>query len=88
MLRQGRQEPAGFVAEQRVDAESLLARKMIVNRLVGKRNALPSFFLDSLPILEAGGVVGLQVALGNGRVGVPAVGTLPTGCIDVIAATE
>ncbi len=81
-------EPASFVAEQRVDAESLFAREMVVNRLICERNVLPSLLVDPLPILEAGGVVGLPVALGNGRVAVPTVGALPTRCIDVITTAE
>lgn len=61
---------------------------MIVNRLIGQRNLLPSLFVDSLPILDAGGVVGFPVALGNGRVAVAAVRTLPARRIDVITTTE
>jgi len=81
-------EPTGFIAKQRVDAESLLAREMIVDRLLGERNVLPSIFVDSLPILNAGGVVGLPVALRNGRVAAVPVGAFPTQCIDVFTTAE
>ncbi|MCL4854862.1 MAG: hypothetical protein KJZ78_26165 [Bryobacteraceae bacterium] len=56
--------------------------------LPGERNVLPSLFVDSLPILDVGGVVSLPVTLGNGRVAVAAVRILPAHRIDVFTAAE
>lgn len=45
----------------------LFARKMIVNGLIGQRNVPPGVFVDSLPILNADGALGLPITLDTGE---------------------
>ncbi|MFN7924867.1 MAG: hypothetical protein U0Q16_32510 [Bryobacteraceae bacterium] len=82
------EEPAGFIEQQRIHADRVLAGEMIVDRFVVKGHIRLGLLVNALSILRFGGIVGLPVALSVWRVASAAVGAFPSPGVDVLASTK
>lgn len=82
------EEPTGFIEQERIDADRVPAREVVVDGFVVERNVFLGLFVDAFSVLRLGGIVGLPVALCVWHVPSAAVGAFPTLRLHILASTE
>ena len=83
-----REKPARFVGQEGIHANGFLAQEVVLDDGVAHREELPRLLIDLLSILRAALVDSLPVLYGRGRISGPAIGTLPSLCVDILSPAK
>jgi hypothetical protein len=83
-----REEPAGLILQQRINADDVISDEVPTHYLVSQRSELPSLAVNLLPVLVFGAKISLPVTICLGHVPISSVGVLPTNCINIVAPVE
>jgi hypothetical protein len=83
-----REEPAGLILQQRINADGVISDEVPTHYLVSQRSELPSLTVNLLAVLVFGAKIGLPVTIRLGHVPRSPVGVLPANCINIVASVE
>src|ERR1700730_10433209 len=83
-----REKPARFVGQEWVHANGFLTQEVVLDDGVGQRKELPGLLVDFLSILQTAFVDGLPVLYDRRHISVPAIGILPSPCVDIFSPAE
>ena len=83
-----REEPARFIWQERVHADSFLAQEVVLDDGVGQRDELLCLPVDFLPLLRAASVDSLPVLYNHRHISVSAIIILPSPCVDIFSPAK